>query len=123
VAQGTHTGVVTGEFGGNALTALALPTSSGSGTPAIRDWVTCSIPNTPDGNPWVEGDDPHTVAAYQSPSSGDAIGLFGNEGADWLARVDLTKLLNPAVVPRDAAGEACTLGTLPSSVVSFIPVP
>lgn len=123
VAQGTHTGVVTGEFGGNALTALALPTSSGSGTPAIREWVTCSIPNTPDGNSWIEGDDPHTVAAYESPSNGDAIGLFGNEGATWLARVDLSKLLNPAVVPRDAAGEACASGTLPSSVVSFIPVP
>ncbi len=123
VAQGTHIGVVTGEFGGNALTALALPTSSGKGTPAMREWVTCSIPNTPDGNIWVEGDDPHTVAAYQSPNSGDAIGLFGNEGATWLARVDLTKLLNPAVVPRDTAGEACAAGTLPPSVVSFIPVP
>ena len=123
VAQGTHTGVVTGEFGGNELTGLALPTTSGSGIPAIKDWVSCAIPNTPDGNPWNEGDDPHTVTAYQSPNSGDAIGLFGNGGASWLARVDLTKLLNPSVVPRDTANEACASGTLPSSVVSFIPVP
>ena len=36
VAQGTHTGVITGEFGGDTITALALPTTSGSGTPAIR---------------------------------------------------------------------------------------
>lgn len=123
VAQGTHTGLVTGEFGGNALTALALPTTSGSGTPAISDYVTCAIPNTPDGNGWSEGLDPHTVTAYQSPNGGDAIGLFANDGQNWLARVDLTKMLNPADLPRDAAGQACASGTLPSSLVQFIPVP
>ena len=73
VAQGTHTGVVTGEWGGNTLTALALPTTSGSGTPAIQDWVSCSIPPTPDTALWGEGADPHTVAAYQSPSTGHAL--------------------------------------------------
>jgi Fibronectin type III domain len=123
VAQGTHTGMVTGEFGGDALTALTLPTSSGSGTPAVRDWVTCTIGNTPDGNPWSEGDDPHTVAAYQSPNGADAIGLLGNQRASWLARVDLTKLLDPSIVPRDGAGHACASGTIPASAVSFIPVP
>jgi hypothetical protein len=123
VAQGTHTGFVTGEFGGSAVTALALPTTSGTGTPAIRDWITCSMSSTPDGQPWSEGDDPHTVAAYQSPNGGDAIGLFGNQGATWLARVDLTQMLNPAVVPRDSAGHACASGTLPASVESFMPVP
>jgi len=123
IAQATHTGVVTGEFGGDALTALALPTASGTGTPAIQDYVTCSIGNTPDGSQWVEGDDPHTVTAYQSPDNGDAIALFGNEGATWLARVDLTQLLNPAIVPRDSGGHACESGTIPSSVESFISVP
>lgn len=123
VAQGTHTGVLSGEFGGNAITALALPTTSGSGTPAISDWVTCNIDNTPDGNPWSHGLDPHTVTAYQTPSGGDAIGLFANDSANWLARVDLTKLLNPSIVPRDTAGHACASGTIPSSAESFTSVP
>ena len=48
VAQGTHLGIVSGEFGGDAITAIRLPATSGSGTPAIQDWVTCSIPATPD---------------------------------------------------------------------------
>jgi hypothetical protein len=122
VAQGTHTGVITGEFGGDALTALALPTTSGFGTPAIPDWVTCSIGQTPDNIVWGEGDDPHTVAAYQSPNTGDAIALLASKGQMWLARVDLTKLLNPAVVPR-TGGHACTAGTLPGTVLSFITVP
>ena len=123
VAQGTHTGVVAGEFGGNEITAIKLPSTSGSGTPAISDWVTCGIDATPDGSAWSEGDDPHTMTAYQSPNGGDAIGLFGNEGTNWLARVDLTQLLNPAIVPRDAEGHMCSSGTIPASAGSFISVP
>lgn len=116
VAQGTHTGVVSGEFGGDAITAIALPTTSGTGAvPAISDWVTCRIPA------WSHGFDPHTLTAYQTPTGGDAIGLFTNSGASLLARVDLTQMLNSATVPR--TGNACTAGTLPPSVVSFIPVP
>jgi hypothetical protein len=126
VAQGTHTGLVTGEFGGNEFTALALPHTSGSGTPAIQDWLTCAVPNTPDANPWSQGDDPHTVTAYQDPTSGDAIALLANEGATWLAVVDLTKMLNSTDVPRTSGaglGHACSSGTLPSSVVSFVSLP
>jgi hypothetical protein len=123
VAQGTHTGVVAGEFGGNQITAIQLPSSSGSGTPAIQDWVTCGIGNTPDGSPWSLGLDPHTTTAYQSPHDGDGVGLFANNGANWLARVDLTQLLDPTAVPRDAGGHACAAGTIPSSVESFVPVP
>ena len=123
IAQGTHTGALAGEFGGNEITAFTLPATSGSGTPAITDWVSCGIDNTPDSSAWSEGNDPHTMTAYQSPNSGDAIGLFGNDGATWLARVDLTQLLNPAIVPRDSGGHACASGTIPSSAESFIPVP
>jgi hypothetical protein len=119
VAQGTHTGVVAGEFGGNAL-----PATAGTGTPAITDWVTCNIPNTPDGNTWSQGLDPHTMTAYQSPNgAGNAMGLFGNQSASWLARVDLSQMLNPASLPRTGAGHGCSAGTLPSSLVNFTPVP
>lgn len=123
IAQGTHTGVLAGEFEGNQITAFTLPATSGIGTPAITDWVTCGIGSTPDGNAWSEGDDPHTMTAYQSPTGGDAIGLFGNEGASWLARVDLTQLLNPSIVPRDAGGHACASGEIPPALEQFIAVP
>ncbi len=123
VAQGTHIGIVAGEFGGNSLTAISLPATSGSGTPAIVDWVSCNIGNTPDGGAWLEGDDPHTLAAYQSPGTKDAVGVLGNEGATWLAAVDLTKLLDPTIVPRDAGGHACASGSVSSSVATFISVP
>jgi hypothetical protein len=116
VAQGTHTGIISGEFGGNALTAIVLPATSGSGIPAITDWVSCNIAG------FSNGFDPHTVTAYQSPNSGDAIGLLANGGATTLAVVDLTKMLNPTIVPRTVAGHGCASGTLPSTVVSFITV-
>lgn len=116
VAQGTHTGFVSDEFGGDAITAIALPATSGSGTPTISDWVSCSI-----GGGFSLGFDPHAVTAYQSPGSGHAIGLLTNDAATQLAVVDLTQMLNPAVVPR--TGNLCTSGTLPMTVVSFIAVP
>jgi hypothetical protein len=117
VAQGNHTGVVTGEFGGNAVTAIALPAASGSGVPAVGDWVTCSISG------FVNGGDPHTVTAYQSPNSSDAIAVLANKGATTLAVVDLTKILDPTIVARTVGGHGCASGTLPSTVVSFVSVP
>ena len=105
IAQGTHTGVISGEFGGDALTAIALPTTSGSGTPAISDWVTCSI-----GNGFQNGFDPHTVSAYQSPNTGNAVALLANAGAGTLAVVDLTKMLDTTVVPRTPGGHGCLGG-------------
>jgi len=118
VAQGTHTGIVSDEFGSDAATAIALPATSGSGTPAIGDWVTCGI-----GGGFVNGLDPHTVTAYKSPASGDAIALLANQGASTLAMVDVTKMLNTTTVPRTAGGHGCASGTLPATVVSFIAVP
>jgi hypothetical protein len=118
VAQGTHTGIVSGEFGGDEVTAIALPISSGTGTPAISDWVSCNI-----GNGFSNGFDPHTVTAYQSPNSNSAIGVLANALANSLAIINLNQMLNPAIVPRTAGGHRCAAGPLPSSVVSFVPVP
>jgi hypothetical protein len=121
VAQGTHTGVIAGEFGGDGLTALALPTTSGAGaTPAIHNWVSCETGPDPAGANFTMGDDPHTLAAYKAPG-GDAIALLVNEGATEMVRVDLTAMLNPSAVP--ATGNVCNSTNLPSSVAHFIPLP
>jgi hypothetical protein len=80
--------------------------------------VTCNI-----GSGFSNGFDPHTVTAYQSPNGGDAIGLLANGGASELARVDLTKMLDPTTVPRTAGGHGCASGTLPAAAASLISVP
>jgi hypothetical protein len=122
VAQGTHTGVVAGEFGGDSLTALAMPTTSGAGaTPAFSNWVSCETGPDPLGNGFSMGDDPHTLAAYQSPNGGDAIALMVNGGATEMVRVDLTDMLDPSTVP--VTGNVCNSGTLPSSAETFFPLP
>jgi hypothetical protein len=119
VAQGArHQGVVTDEFGSDAVTAIQLPATSGSGTPAIADWVTCAI-----GGGFSNGLDPHTVTAYESPNSGHAIALLVNDAATMIAVIDLTNMLNTTIVPRTAGGHGCFSGPLPAAVVSFIAVP
>jgi hypothetical protein len=129
VAQGTHIGIVSGEFGGNNITAIKLPATSGSGVPAILDWVTCGLAG------FNMGNDPHTLTAYQSPNGAkDAIAVLANlasvpplQTATQLAVVDLTKMLNPTLVPRDAGGHNCTAGSLEAgpagTVYSTLPVP
>jgi hypothetical protein len=134
VPQGTHTGIVSGEFGGDAITAIALPTTSGSGTPAITDWVTCHI-----GGSFINGDDPHTLTAYMSPGgspgpgggpaipAGHAVAVLVNSGATQLAVVDLTKMLTLSRTTGAGFGHACASpgapgGVLPSTVVSFVTV-
>jgi hypothetical protein len=67
------------------------------------------------------GDDPHTLAAYQSPNGGDAIALLVNEGATEMVRVDLTEMLNATIDP--ATGHVCNSTTLPSAAETFIPLP
>jgi len=121
VAQGTSTGVIAGEFGGDGLTSIALPATSGTGAvPAIGDWITCETGPDPSGTPFSMGFDPHTLAAYQSPNGGHAIALLVNAGATELVRVDLTEMLN---LPRDATGHVCPGGTVPASAERFISLP
>lgn len=94
VAPGSHLAIVTGEFGGNAFGVVQLPVTSGTGTPAITDYVLAFIPNEPTGAVFSNGLDPHTVTAYTSPTSGKAFGLVADGGPNFLAVIDLQALLS-----------------------------
>src|SRR5262249_16853528 len=125
-----------GEFGGTSFGAFVLPSMSGSGTPALVDWVVADLPNTPDGLAWEMGRDPHTLTAYTSPTSGRQYAGFGDDAhpggpRTFLADVDLQALL---ALPRSGDGHtvaaplvvcagAGPLGTpaVPGCVVRFIP--
>ena len=150
MAQGTHTGIVTGEFGfdafGGNITAIVLKkqddddrkkddddrekggVKKGNENAAISDWVTCTIPGG-----FVTGFDPHTVTAYQSPKDGHAIGLVASQQAGAMptvAVIDLTKMLDKNIVQRTKGaglGHSCASGTLSTTgrdaVVRFVTVP
>jgi hypothetical protein len=116
VAPGTHLGIVTGEFGGNVEGVILLPSSSGSGTPAVVDWVSFTVPNDPKGVEWSQGFDPHTVTAYVSPNTSKALGVLGNANNTFVAVVDLQGLLS---APR--TGHVVN-NPLPAGLVTFVPL-
>jgi hypothetical protein len=115
VAPGSHLGIVTGEFGGNLEGVIQLPATSGTGTPAVTDWVSFLVPNLASGSPWSEGFDPHTVTAYVSPNDGKAFGVLENGDFSFLAVVDLQGLL---AAPR--TGAHVVTEPLPAGLVTFI---
>jgi hypothetical protein len=108
IATGTHLGIVTGEFPfpasqANAIIAIQLPDSSGTGTPALVDYALAVMPNDPMGFPFSVGCDPHTVTAYVSPTTGKATGLLTDYGPvtcysggtpQFVALIDIHKLLD-----------------------------
>jgi hypothetical protein len=113
VAPGTHLGIVTGEFGGALEGVIQLPSTSGSGIPAVQDWVAFTVPNTPNGSAWSEGLDPHTVTAYVSPNTKKAYGVLENDTFSFLAVIDLQGMLS---APRTGH----VVNSIPAGVVTFI---
>jgi hypothetical protein len=129
VAPGSHLGVVTGEFGGSAFGAIELPATSGTGIPAIVDYVAANIPSDPSGAPWQMGRDPHTVTAYVSPNTGKAYAVIANDTGlgtpatqrTFLAVVDLAALLAAPRVPLTHQIDP-TVNLVTSGIVRFVSV-
>jgi len=114
VAPGTHLGIVTGEFGGNLEGVIQLPSTSGTGTPAITDWAAFTVPTDPGGDEWAQGFDPHTVTSYVSPNNKKAYAVLGNQGNTYLAIVDIQGMLS---APR--TGHVVN-EPLPAGLVTFV---
>ena len=118
-----HLGVVTGEFGGSSYSALLLPSTSGTGTPNLADYAYVSaMPNTPDGQGFSAGFDPHTVTAYTSPNSNKSYAVFvdyAGGAPNWLGVVDLACVV---ALPRDA-GTHNVSGTAASSCTRYVAIP
>jgi hypothetical protein len=91
------------------------------------DWVVATLPNDPLGNPFSMGCDPHTVTAYVSPNSNQAVGVLTDYGATpcydgglpvYLGLINLQSLL---AAPR-VTGTHTAVSPLPAGVVTFVPV-
>jgi len=124
-APGTnHLGVVTGEFGGQAYSALQLPSTSGTGTPTLADWAYVSaMPNTPDGAAFAAGFDPHTVTSYTSPNNNKSYAVFADWAPgqpDYIAVVDLACVL---ALPRSGAHTVANPATATVPCTNYIAVP
>ena len=115
VAPGTHLGVVTGEFGGNIEGVIQLPSTSGSGTPAVVDYAAFTVPPTPNESAWSEGLDPHTVTAYVSPNTHKAYAVLENVDFSFVAIIDIQAMLN---APR--TGAHTVTNPIPAGIVTFV---
>jgi hypothetical protein len=130
VVSGAHLAIISGQFSSNLLGALQLPATSGSGQPAIADWVQVQMPNDPSGNPWLDWHAPSGLGSYTSPNNGRAYGVMMNFGKNssgnpigptYLAIVDLQALLN---APRDSTKHVVTtsVNLTASGIVRFVAV-
>lgn len=121
VAPNTHLGVVTGEFGGSSFGVIQLPSTSGSGTPAVVDYVEANLPNMPNGLAFDTGLDPHPVTAYVSPNSGKAFALIVDDVRAFVAVIDMQALL---LAPRTPGTHSVSpsVDLLATGIVKFVQV-
>jgi hypothetical protein len=130
VVSGAHLAIISGEFSSNLVGALKLPATSGSGVPAIADWVEAQMPNDPSGGAWLNWHQPSGLGSYTSPNNGKAYGVmmeFGENssgspiGPTYLAVVDIQALLN---APRDSTNHvvASSVNLVTSGIVRFVEV-
>ncbi|MHB8380833.1 MAG: hypothetical protein ACYDC3_00630 [Candidatus Binataceae bacterium] len=114
IAPGTHLGIVTGEFGGALEGVIQLPSTAGSGIPAVVDYVAFTMPDEPNGAAFSIGFDPHTVTAYVSPNTHKAYAVLGDGTNAYLGIVDLQGLLS---APR--TGHTVN-SPLPAGLVTYV---
>jgi trimeric autotransporter adhesin len=97
----SHTLFTSQEFGN--LTAIELlPSSTSTGAPAApTGYVWATMPNTPDGNGYANGGDPHAVSIFTSVVDGKLYGFLVEDQQNWVAKIDLaaalaaTQIANP----------------------------
>jgi hypothetical protein len=121
VASGSHVGILEDEFGTTAFGAIQLPATSGTGMPAIQDWVVANMPNDPTGAAWEMTFDPHGLTAYVSPTSGRAFGLIMNRQRTFIAVVDINALLAATRSPAHTVSPSVNLVT--TGVLRFVALP
>ncbi len=108
--------------GGGGFGALSLPTTSGSGTPSIQDWVQANLPDDPSGKPWRMSFEPNGLTAYSSPNTGDGMGVIINQKRTYAAVIDIPALLAAS----RQAGTSHTISTsvdlVGSGIVRFVDI-
>jgi hypothetical protein len=119
-------GITEGEFGGSSFAAFQLPATSGTGTPNFVDWAGAIMPNTPDGNAFSAGYDPHTITAYTSPNNGKAYGVVADWGTGvptYVGVIDLQALMSAPRSTTDPHLVDSSVNLLTSGIVTYIAIP
>jgi hypothetical protein len=115
-----HLGILEDEGGASAFGAVHLPSTAGSATPAVVDWVAASMPATdPSGQEWFFPLDPHALTAYVSPNNGKSYGLMVSDARTFVVKVDLAALL---AAPRSSGTHTVdpSVNLVTTGVITFI---
>jgi hypothetical protein len=120
IAPSGHVGIMQEEFGGNNFAAFSLPATSGTGTPALTDWVAATVPTQPDKLGWQNTDDPHGLTAYTSPTTTRPMGVLLNFARTYIAVIDINKLM---AAPRSGAHTVSgSYNLVTNGVLTFVAV-
>lgn len=116
VVSAFHMALLADQSGNSGFGAIVLPSSSGTGTPTISDYVVASMPNDPSGQPWAMSTQPNGLTTYIDPATNRPMGVIMNASRTYLAVIDLMNLLNPA----NRNGTNTVPNPLPAGIVSFV---
>jgi hypothetical protein len=129
IVSNTHLALMGDQGTSSVFGVLRLPSSSGSGVPAVQDWVVGRIPRDPSGAAWTQWRQPDGVASYQSPNTGHSMGVMMNNGVNgsgqnigptYLAIIDLDAAL--AASRSSAHTLSSSVNVLSSGIVRFVQV-
>jgi len=111
------------EISGSAgFGALSLPTTSGSGTPSLKDWVQAEMPNDPSRKIWQMGFMPNGVTAYTSPNNTKGYGVIINRARTYAAVVDIEGLLGASRQSGTAHTLSSSVDLITSGIVRFVDI-
>lgn len=116
VVSAFHMALLADQSGNSGFGALVLPSSSGTGTPAVTDYVVASMPADPSGAPWAMSTQPNGLTTYIDPTTNRPMGVIMNASRTYLAVIDMMNLLNPA----NRNGPNSVPNPIPAGIVSFV---
>jgi len=124
IPPGQHIALVADRFelsgGAGGFGALSLPTTSGSGIPAIPDWVQAEMPSDPSGKPWRMSYEPNGLTAYTSPNTGRGMGVIINRARTYAAVIDIEDLLSATRQEGTSHTLSSSVDLVSSGIVRFV---
>jgi hypothetical protein len=89
VDSASHTLFTSQEFYNMTAIELLPATAPAGAPPAPTGYVWAYMPNTPDGNGYLNGGDPHGVSIFTSVVDGKLYGFLIDQSQTWVAKIDL----------------------------------
>lgn len=87
------------------------------------------IPATPDGNPFVNGSDPNTIATFNSVVDKHNYGVLVDANQNWVVKINLPSVINSSIavspnpLPTGLNVTPSLFANLPGYTVTYLPTP